>query len=200
MELFLQPPFVYSNYVWIKNHSRRSAPCRADVGETCCCCLGGETFEISQAWKVIEAWQQGKLTMDLLRACDDLKSLIETTQKLIETWDEDPDNYSKLEQHLTKLKAELEKFKDWSDHSATFQVADVDSGVVHWVNADLVMHIVARVWTSAGNTLERGQLVKKLPCDGVMFTWFRLGLDFMSQIPVFLTSRWERQNLCIKSQ
>ena len=50
--------------------------------------------------------------MDLLRACDDLKSLIETTQKLIEAWDEDPDNYSKLEQHLTKLKAELEKFKD----------------------------------------------------------------------------------------
>ena len=37
--------------------------------------------------------------MDLLRACDDLKSLIETAQKLIETWDEDPDNYSKLEQH-----------------------------------------------------------------------------------------------------
>jgi|TARA_B100001778_G_scaffold212360_1_gene175898 hypothetical protein len=50
--------------------------------------------------------------MDLLRACDDLKSLIETAQKLIETWDEDPDNYSKLEQHLTELKAEIEKLKD----------------------------------------------------------------------------------------
>ena len=50
--------------------------------------------------------------MDLLRACDDLKSLIETAQKLIETWDEDPYNYSKLEQHLTELKAEIEKFKD----------------------------------------------------------------------------------------
>ena len=50
--------------------------------------------------------------MDLLRACDDLKGFIETAQQLIETWDEDPDNYSKLEQHLTELKAEIEKFKD----------------------------------------------------------------------------------------
>ena len=49
--------------------------------------------------------------MDLLRTSDDLKSLIETAQKLIDTWDEDPDNYSKLELHLTELKAELEKFK-----------------------------------------------------------------------------------------
>ena len=50
--------------------------------------------------------------MDLLRTSDDLKSLIETAQKLIDTWDEDPDNYSKLEQHLKELKAEIEKFKD----------------------------------------------------------------------------------------
>ena len=50
--------------------------------------------------------------MDLLRACDDLKSLIDTAQNLIKTWDEDPDNYSKLEQHLTELKAEIEKLKD----------------------------------------------------------------------------------------
>ena len=50
--------------------------------------------------------------MDLLGACDDLRSFIETAQKLIETWDEDPDNYSKLEQHLTELKAEIEKLKD----------------------------------------------------------------------------------------
>ena len=49
--------------------------------------------------------------MDPLRTDDDLKSLIETAQKLIDAWDEDPDNYSKLEQHLTELKAELEKFK-----------------------------------------------------------------------------------------
>ena len=50
--------------------------------------------------------------MDPLRSYDDLMSLIETAQKLIDSWDEDPDNYSKLEQHLTELKAELEKFKD----------------------------------------------------------------------------------------
>ena len=50
--------------------------------------------------------------MDLLRTSDDLKSLIETAQKLIDAWDEDPDNYSKLELHLTELKAEIEKFQD----------------------------------------------------------------------------------------
>ena len=50
--------------------------------------------------------------MDPLRTDDDLKSLIETVQKLIDTWEEDPDNYSKLEQHLTELKAGIEKFQD----------------------------------------------------------------------------------------
>ena len=50
--------------------------------------------------------------MDPLRTDDDLKSLIETAQKMIDSWDEDPDNYSKLEQHLTELKAEIEKLKD----------------------------------------------------------------------------------------
>ena len=49
--------------------------------------------------------------MDPLLTSDDLKSLIETAQKLIDTWDEDPDNYSKLELHLTELKAEIEKLK-----------------------------------------------------------------------------------------
>ena len=49
--------------------------------------------------------------MDPLLTSDDLKSLIATAQKLIDTWDEDPDNYSKLELHLTELKAEIEKFK-----------------------------------------------------------------------------------------
>ena len=50
--------------------------------------------------------------MDPLLTSDDLKSLIETAQKLIDTWDEDPDNYSKLEQHLKELKAEIEQFKN----------------------------------------------------------------------------------------
>ena len=59
--------------------------------------------------------------MDLLRTSDDLKSLIETAQKLIDTWDEDPDNYSKLEQHLKELKAEIETFKNGSDHSSNLR-------------------------------------------------------------------------------
>ena len=35
--------------------------------------------------------------MDLLRACDEMKCFIETAQKLIESWEADPDNYSKLD-------------------------------------------------------------------------------------------------------
>ena len=50
--------------------------------------------------------------MDLLGACDEIKGFIKTAQKLIETWEEDPDNYSKLEEGLTAIKLELEKFKD----------------------------------------------------------------------------------------
>ena len=43
---------------------------------------------------------------------DDMRSFIQTAQKLIETWEQDPDNYSKLEEGLTAMKAELEKLKD----------------------------------------------------------------------------------------
>ena len=50
--------------------------------------------------------------MDLLGACDEMKGFIKTAQKLIETWEEDPDNYSQLEEGLTAMKAELVKFKD----------------------------------------------------------------------------------------
>ena len=50
--------------------------------------------------------------MNLLQACEEMKSFIETAQKLIDTWQEDPDNYSKLEEGLTAMKAELAKFKD----------------------------------------------------------------------------------------
>ena len=50
--------------------------------------------------------------MDLLKACDEMKGFIETAQKLVEAWDADPDNYSQLEDGLSALKAELEKFKD----------------------------------------------------------------------------------------
>ena len=51
--------------------------------------------------------------MGLLQACDEMKSFIEVAQKLIKDWEEDPDNYSKLEEGLTAMKAELAKFKDW---------------------------------------------------------------------------------------
>ena len=50
--------------------------------------------------------------MDLLQACDEMKVFLEKAQKLIETWEQDPDNYSKLEDGLNAMKAELEKFKD----------------------------------------------------------------------------------------
>lgn len=50
--------------------------------------------------------------MDLLQAFDEMKALIQTAQKLIEMWEGDPDNYSKLEEGLTAMKAELQKFHD----------------------------------------------------------------------------------------
>ena len=50
--------------------------------------------------------------MDLLRACEEMKSFIETAQKLIKDWEEDPDNYSKLEEGLTAMQTELAKFKE----------------------------------------------------------------------------------------
>ena len=53
-----------------------------------------------------------RLVMDLLKACDEMKGFIETAQKLVEAWNADPDNYSQLEEGLSELKAELEKFKD----------------------------------------------------------------------------------------
>ena len=49
--------------------------------------------------------------MDLLQACDEMKGFIETAQKLIESWEADPDNYSKLEEGLTAMRAELAKFQ-----------------------------------------------------------------------------------------
>ena len=52
------------------------------------------------------------LVMDLLKACDEMKGFIETVQKLVEAWNADPDNYSQLEEGLSVLKVELEKFKD----------------------------------------------------------------------------------------
>ncbi len=50
--------------------------------------------------------------MNLLGACDEIKGFIKTAQKLIKTWEEDPDNYSQLEEVLTAMKAEPDKFKN----------------------------------------------------------------------------------------
>ena len=50
--------------------------------------------------------------MDLLRACDEMKTFIEAAQQLIKDWEDDTDNYSKLEEGLTAMRAELAKFKD----------------------------------------------------------------------------------------
>ena len=50
--------------------------------------------------------------MDLLQACDEMKGFIETTRQLIASWEADPNNYSKLEEGLAAMKAELQKFKD----------------------------------------------------------------------------------------
>ena len=46
--------------------------------------------------------------MDLLKACDEMKGFIETSQKFVEVWDADPDNYSQLEEGLSAMKAELQ--------------------------------------------------------------------------------------------
>ena len=43
---------------------------------------------------------------------DEMKSFIEVAQTLIKDWEEDPDNYLKLEERLAAMKAELAKFKD----------------------------------------------------------------------------------------
>ena len=50
--------------------------------------------------------------MELLRACEEMKFFIEVAHKLIQDWEEDPDNYSKLEEGLTAMKAEIAKFQD----------------------------------------------------------------------------------------
>ena len=50
--------------------------------------------------------------MEFLQACYEMKSFIEVAQRLIKDWEEDPDNYSKLEEGLTAMRAELAKFKD----------------------------------------------------------------------------------------
>ena len=51
------------------------------------------------------------MLVDPQEACDEMKGFLETALKLVEAWDADPDNYPQLEEGLSALKAELEKFK-----------------------------------------------------------------------------------------
>ena len=70
-----------------------------------------EVFFCPLRWQYVFALLRFRV-MDLLKACDEMKGFIETAQKLVDAWDADPDNYSQLEEGLSALKAELEKFKD----------------------------------------------------------------------------------------
>ena len=70
-----------------------------------------EVFFCPWRWQYVFALLRFRV-MDLLKACDEMKGFIETAQKLVDAWDADPDNYSQLEEGLSALKAELEKFKD----------------------------------------------------------------------------------------
>ena len=70
-----------------------------------------EVFFCPLRWQYVFALLRFRV-MDLLKACDEMKGFIETAQKLVDAWDADPDNYSQLEEGLSALRAELEKFKD----------------------------------------------------------------------------------------
>ena len=73
--------------------------------------MGSEYLTRHSHWKYVRSVCLVKC-MDLLQACDEMKAFIKTAQRLIEAWEKDPDNYSKLEDGLNAMKAELEKFKD----------------------------------------------------------------------------------------
>ena len=49
--------------------------------------------------------------MDLLKACDELKAVVHTAQTLVDAWEEDPDNYSVLEEHLKELAIEVRRIQ-----------------------------------------------------------------------------------------
>ena len=50
--------------------------------------------------------------MDLLQAADELKAVVHKAQILIAAWEEDPDNYSVIEEHLTELASELKRIEE----------------------------------------------------------------------------------------
>ena len=49
--------------------------------------------------------------MDLLQACDELKSVIHTAELLVSAWEDDEDNYAAIKEHLTDLATELRRIE-----------------------------------------------------------------------------------------
>ena len=47
--------------------------------------------------------------MDLQLACDQLKNIIGTAETIAAAWEEDPDNYAVLEEHLNNLVSEFKR-------------------------------------------------------------------------------------------
>ena len=45
--------------------------------------------------------------MDILKACDDLKAVVQSAQLVVDAWRTDPDDYSELKDKLEVLEAEL---------------------------------------------------------------------------------------------
>ncbi len=47
--------------------------------------------------------------MNLLEACDELKAIVHTAAILVSTYEEDPDNYSAIKEHLEELASEFKR-------------------------------------------------------------------------------------------
>ena len=50
--------------------------------------------------------------MDLQLACDELKNIIGTAETIAAAWEEDPDNYAVLEEHLNNLVNEFKRIRE----------------------------------------------------------------------------------------
>lgn len=47
--------------------------------------------------------------MDLLEACDELKAIVHTAELVVRTYEDDPDNYSAIKEHLEELASEFKR-------------------------------------------------------------------------------------------
>lgn len=50
--------------------------------------------------------------MDLLQACDELKNVLHAAQLLVSAWEDDPDDYASIKEHLTDLASELRRISE----------------------------------------------------------------------------------------